>query len=109
MDRLDRDELLPPLGGSAPALFCSYGLGPHCREFAAWHIIWTPQGDNGLACDQHKAETDRRWAYWTAHRYEPVCSTDGARFIIPDDGPSYCFLPDEQTVRTVREAVGLPA
>lgn len=66
---------LPPLGDEQPAglLTCCYGTDPDlCGAPATWHIFWTLDGENGLACERHADEADQRWTRYDRH---PVCGT----------------------------------
>ena len=87
---------IPPLGDIAPGLECSRWMGNHnCGRAGIWHIFWTADGENSIACDAHMLEALERWAPVTSHLYDPICSIPGAAVVMPDDGPSYCYVPDE--------------
>ena len=95
----------PPLMGQAPPLQCNRLMSgdhqyatidppsglPHCGQPATWHIMWTADLDNGLACVEHMEEARRKWTYYAAHPYEPTCSMPGAFFV---DELNQCFADD---------------
>lgn len=85
-------DFSPPLGGAAPPLQCNRALeGPldnptrYCGKPGTWHIIWTADCENGIACDEHYAEAKSRWVFYAAHPYEPVCSMPGAVFLVDEN------------------------
>lgn len=84
-------ELQPPLGGVAPPLQCNRILNDdlehpdHCGKPGKWHIIWTADTENGIACDEHADEARRRWVYFGMHPYDPVCSMPGAMYLVAED------------------------
>jgi hypothetical protein len=85
-----------PLGGIAPGLMCSRLLrwpdeSSRCPNEAAVHIMWTDDGENGLACSEHATELTRARLV-DVHPYEPVCSIAGAIWIF--GVPSYCVVDD---------------
>lgn len=78
------DEILPPMIGeaNAPGGECSRWLGEtHCGKPAAFHVFWTPDGENGLCCTEHIAEARKRWVFYAAHPWRPPCSAPDALFL----------------------------
>lgn len=86
-------SMQPPLGQVAPPLQCNRLMSgafdapepDYCGKPAKWHIIWTSDGENGIACDEHADEARRLWVYFGLHAYEPVCSIRGARYLPDED------------------------
>lgn len=88
------DTAMPPLFGTAPPLSCSR-LG--CGADATWHVIWSPDMENGLTCEEHAEEVRRLWAFWSLHRYELTCSMPGKALFHAD--VDRCVLPEPTTAR----------
>lgn len=95
-------EFLPPMFGTAPPLTCTR-IG--CDADATWHVLWTADLENGLCCDEHYAETRRRWVYYAAHPYEPICSGENVLLAWREDGTSCCTRPDDPHLRFVEERI----
>lgn len=88
----------PPLFGHAPGLVCSRLVGDTaCKEAAVVHVAWTPDLENGLACQEHRAELGAVWCYWQCHEYDPMCSIAGAVWVSDPDGNSRCEVADLAT------------
>lgn len=83
------ETVLPPMFGVAPPLSCTR-VG--CGADATHHIIWTPDMENGLVCDEHLVEARERWTWWAVHAYQPVCSMEGARFL---EAENRCVSPND--------------
>lgn len=94
------NEFGPPIGGVAPPLQCNRivhgdlaGRG-YCGREATWHIMWTADMENGLACDEHAQEARELWVFYAIHEYESACS-------MADMGAMYfhdinrCLLPGD--------------
>lgn len=70
----------PPIGGVAPPLQCNrlfnndFRHPVYCGKPATWHIMWTADLENGIACDEHAQEARERWVFYAIHEYEPACS-----------------------------------
>ena len=75
-------EVLPPIGGWAPAFVCARVVQDEpyrlCGKLATWHVMWTANGENGLVCGEHEHEARWRWAFFAIHPYEVTCSVPGA-------------------------------
>lgn len=78
---------------------CSHSPGDteatDCPNDATWHIMWTTDGDVGLACDPHMAVARKRFAFVDSHRVSPDCGMPSARW---DFENKRCFYPDEPAV-----------
>lgn len=94
---------LPPLGDIAPPLQCNRLLewpdqASRCGKPATWHVIWTSDMENGLACDEHYDEARSTWAYFAVHPYRMECSMPGA-----------VYVHAENVCRTDEDSLGLPS
>lgn len=74
---------LPPLGGRASPFQCGRLLrwpdeASRCPNDATTHIIWTPEADNSLVCDEHRKVAQSQWSYYAMHPYRMECSLPGA-------------------------------
>lgn len=77
---------MPPLGGHAPPLQCNRLLrwpdeSSKCGRPATFHIVWTADLENGLACDEHMAEAKTKWCFFAVHLYRMECSMPGAIYL----------------------------
>lgn len=90
-----------PLGGYAPPIRCGRLLrwpdeSSACPNDATWHIIWTPECENTIDCDEHKVEAEG-YPHVAIHPYRMECSMPGATFVpvlnvcVVDEG--YLGLP----------------
>lgn len=50
----------------------------YCGKPAAWHVFWTVETDNSVACDEHMAEAEKAWAWYDRHPVSSVCTMPGA-------------------------------
>jgi len=64
-----------------------------CTADATWHILWTADGDAGLACDPHAAVARQRFVFVDFHRVGPDCNMPGAWW---DHDRRRCLYPDEK-------------
>lgn len=84
--------ITPRLGVITPTQVCGYETGGTiCGAAATWHVIWTPDGENGAACDRHMPNA-KTFAYWAAHRYEDVCGAPNSVF---SNEENRCHIPGE--------------
>jgi hypothetical protein len=103
---------LPPIGGHAPALQCNRLTGgtfdqpDYCGRPGTWHIIWTADAENGIACDEHADEARRLWVYFGLHAYDPVCSMPGATYLPDEDR---CVIDEDSLGLTAAAAVEVGA
>lgn len=85
----EQGPMQPPLMGVAPPLQCNRVTGAHDGEYCGregkWHIIWTADCENGIACDEHADEAKRLWVYFGLHPYEMACSMPGSRYFADID------------------------
>jgi hypothetical protein len=94
----------PPLLGDRPAMdqTCGRWLGTtNCGKPATWHFMWTPEGDNGLTCDEHHDEALRVWTHHDRHPITAVCTMPDANWFFSwDEPPGYCrwVVGDEELV-----------
>lgn len=96
---------LPPLFGVAPPLACSYWLGDrNCGKPGTWHIMWTEDLENGIACDEHFAEVRERWCYYAIHEYRPDCSMPGALYHRDEN---ICVVDEGELGLAVAQAVSV--
>lgn len=92
---------------------CNYGYEPNlCGKPAAWHVIWTPDGENSTACEEHAAEAQQRWTAYDRHPFGGVCIMPGT-FVVWSwqEPPGLCkwHVEDEELAAaanaTVEEAI----
>lgn len=96
----------PPLGDSRPfgEATCGRSVGPTindgCGKPAAWHVLWTADGDNGLTCDEHYAELGIRWMFRDLHPFGGVCCMPNTVWIDSDaESPGLCrWVVGEETL-----------
>lgn len=73
---------------------------------AVVHLIWTPDGENGFACEDHRREALTRWCPYAVHELGPDCGMPDSRFI---EEENTCRVPDEWSPElATREEVGVP-
>lgn len=76
----------PPLGRTMEIgrRQCSYSPGDtpahDCGEVATRHILWHPNGDNGLACDPHMAVARSHFVFADSHPVGPDCGMPGTEW-----------------------------
>jgi len=104
-----RPSVTPPQGDEMPVMdaSCGYGYpGPLCGRPATWHIIWTPDTDNGMACDEHAAHAAARWAWYDRHPMTETCSAPERQVIWSwDDPPGKCaWVVSEETLSLAQAA-----
>lgn len=79
---------------------CSYSPGDtdatDCPDKATWHIMWTAEGDVGLACDPHMDVARRRFVFADSHRIGADCAMPGAFW---DFDNRRCIVPDEPAAK----------
>lgn len=93
--------MFAPLGGVAPPLQCNRVVGgtlggddeEYCGKDATWHVIWTSDLENGLACDEHMDEIRRRWMFFAVHPYEPTCSMPDAVYVYDENR---CVIDEDE-------------
>lgn len=98
----------PPLHDISTTLACARVLaeGRDCGRPAEWHVSWYDEEkravrwENSLACDEHKADAESRWAMGWRHRATPVCAMPGSLLHIAEEGvdeagfpTTYCVHP----------------
>lgn len=72
-------DLTPPLGPRRQENFDTCGYNPtmtwgdECGKPGTWHIIWTFDAENGVACEEHYANARAKWAFVCAHPRGPDC------------------------------------
>lgn len=98
----------PPIGGVAPPLQCNRivtgdldGRG-YCGRPATWHIMWTADCENGLACDEHAQEAREWWAFYAIHEYEPACSMSDFGALYYHD-LNRCIIPGDPSLEAAAE------
>lgn len=100
----------PPLGDIRPVLDtrCGYGDPPVCPELSAWHIVWTPDMENSLACEKHAQEAAGRWTWYDRHPLTEVCTMPEATCVWSwDDPPGRClWVVSDETMAVALETVG---
>jgi len=102
-------NLFPPLGRDVNTRGQHCGHSPadtpdtDCKNPATWHIMWTTDGDAGLACDQHITEA-RRFVFLDSHPVGPDCVMPGTHW---DFDAKRCVVPGEPSVEAA--AVEQPA
>lgn len=72
---------IPPLGSEQPDGISTCSCGPDddlCGKPATWHLIWTPDGENGLACDEHAAWANANFTEYDRHPFGGVCCMPGS-------------------------------
>lgn len=78
------DSITPPITGGgrfAGDLTCGRGTPEdHCGAPATWHILWTVDLENGVVCNEHMGEAQRRWVYVERHSISPDCTMPDARW-----------------------------
>lgn len=83
---------------------CIYSPGDipanDCSEAAAWHILWTPAGDAGLACDPHMTTARQRFMFIDSHHVSPDCNMPGTTWSFDE---KRCLLPGAPAVATATE------
>ena len=84
-------DITPPLGPFSDTHVCGYGIDPICGAVATWHIIWTPDTENGMACDRHMPAV-RGFAYYAVHPHGPACGRPGSRYFHDEN---VCRWPDD--------------
>ena len=100
----DDFQITPTLGNLRSPMSCGYEVGGPCQRDAVWHIFWTPDLENGAACDEHY-EASRRWAWYTAHRMNDVCVEGEGFLLFLKDGASTCVHPnDVDSIKAALEA-----
>lgn len=109
------DHPTPPLYEEAPPFICSrrIGTGPtpdeppvYCGKPATWHIIWTLEGDNSIACDEHADSARANWVFAGMHPYSEVCSMPGSRWVPELDR---CVVDEELLGLASSVSVSAPA
>ncbi|WP_037649794.1 hypothetical protein [Streptomyces flavidovirens] len=84
---------------------CTYSPGDtdanDCGVPATWHIAWDAQMENGLACDQHMAEAQQRFAYFDRHPISPDCGMPNAHWFFE---LKRCGYPDDPATQEAAEA-----
>lgn len=88
---------------------CTYSPGDtpsnDCGDTAAWHILWTPAGDAGLACDLHMATARQRFMFVDTHPVGPHCIMPGTAWSFDE---KRCIDPGEPNIAdTVAETPDL--
>ncbi|MFC7909039.1 hypothetical protein [Streptomyces nigra] len=68
-----------------------------CPDDATWHILWTPEGDAGLACDPHMAVARERFVFVDSHPVGSDCGRPGAHWSLHNQR---CVLPDEPAAQS---------
>lgn len=84
------DRPTPPLGDEQPdgGGSCTFGADPNlCGKPATWHIIWTPDGENGLACDEHAEYARAHFVNYDRHLFGGVCCMPGSFVVWSWDRP----------------------
>ncbi|MFE7727444.1 hypothetical protein ACFU5D_16815 [Streptomyces anthocyanicus] len=88
---------------------CSYSPGDtdatDCPASATWHIMWTADGDVGLACDPHMAVARERFVFVDSHRIGPDCAMPG---VLWDFDHQRCVYPDEPAVEAAAAGRAAP-
>jgi hypothetical protein len=75
-----------------------------CHRPAAWHIIWNPQGENGLACTKHMPGIERHNVYVTRHPKAIQCLRRGTITVIPSAPADWSYCAEDDIECNVREA-----
>ncbi|MFJ3984379.1 hypothetical protein [Streptomyces fungicidicus] len=100
-----------PLGRTMDAgrLQCSYSPGDlpanDCGAQATWHILWTPAGDAGLACDPHMATARHRFVFTDSHPVGVDCTMPGSAWSFDE---KRCVCPGEPTALAAACVAGIP-
>lgn len=96
--------MTPALGPRRQEHFDACGFNPtliegdECGKPGTWHIIWTLDAENGVACGEHYEYVKRNFAFVCAHSRGPDCMMPGSfvkwdenRCVVegdPIDGPT---------------------
>ncbi|MFD5491565.1 hypothetical protein ACFWH4_01155 [Streptomyces sp. NPDC127091] len=87
---------------------CTYSPGDipanDCGETAAWHILWDPNGDAGLACGPHMGTARHRFVFVDVHRVGPDCNMPGTAWSFDE---KRCIYPGEPDA--IAAAAEMPA
>lgn len=81
----------PPMGARRQDRFDTCGFNPsmiegeECGKPATWHIIWTLDGENGSACDEHHASSTAAYVCVCSHRRGPDCMMPGSFILWPPE------------------------
>ena len=86
---------VPPLYMESTSLGCHKREAkdaPPCGALAQYHIFWTPDMEDSLACEDHALEAIEVWKPWRIHKISPPCMTPSppARFLSHEN---ICILP----------------
>jgi hypothetical protein len=87
-------EVLPALLGKPAHPGCMRHADTpkgQCGKDVAWHVIWTPDGRNGLLCGEHYHEARRLWVYYEMHPVRVACTIAGASYDLDAHG---CFIDE---------------
>lgn len=99
---------LPPLGDAQAAMdmTCAYGIPPTCSRRATWHVIWTPDGENSIGCDEHAQEAEKRWTRYDRHPLTETCGMPDSNIIWSwDEAPGRCvWVVSEETLALAEAA-----
>lgn len=91
---------------------CSYSPGDTdattCPKPATWHIAWDADLENGLACDEHMAEAERRWVYVDRHHVGHDCSMPGSTWYFEEKRCGYPDDPEQLTQQRANPAEETP-
>jgi hypothetical protein len=58
---------------------------------ANWHVIWDTDMRNGIVCDEHAIEAQRRWVPISVHAFDAPCLIAGSLFVVDENR---CVLDD---------------
>lgn len=102
----------PPLGRRVAHRGQTCGYSPEdteatdCTTDATWHIMWTPDGDAGFACEPHMAQARARFVFVDSHHVGPDCGMPGSRW---DHDRKTCRYPDEPPALSATATQATPA
>ncbi|MFH9579114.1 hypothetical protein ACH4MO_14085 [Streptomyces globisporus] len=86
--------ITPPLGRilDTSRQRCTFSPGDTdeatCKTPASWHVAWSADMENGLACDEHMAVA-QQYAYLDRHQVGGDCSMPGSSW---DFDRKRCFI-----------------